>query len=97
MGITKLSNHDLRHYFEYSASGVEVLQEGLQEIKFGEFLVEARVIDRHQLFRAMQMQDLNPGVRLGEAAAALGYAPVHVIERAYRRFAGLTCVTVEAP
>jgi hypothetical protein len=94
MGTTKLSNHDVRHYFEYSASGVEVLQDGLQEVRFGEFLVDQRVLDRQQLFRAMQMQDRNPGVRLGECAAALGYAPIHEIERAYRRFAGLTCVAI---
>ena len=89
-----MSNHDVRHYFEYSASGVEVLQDGLQEVRFGEFLVDQRVLDRQQLFRAMQMQDRNPGVRLGECAAALGYAPIHAIERAYRRFAGLTCVAI---
>lgn len=89
-----MSNHDVRHYFEYSASGVEVLQDGLQEVRFGEFLVDQRVLDRQQLFRAMQMQDRNPGVRLGECAAALGYAPIHEIERAYRRFAGLTCVAI---
>src|SRR4051812_30575517 len=71
MGTTKLSNHDVRHYFEYSASGVEVLQDGLQEVRFGEFLIAERVLDRQQLFRAMQMQDRNPGVRLGECAAAL--------------------------
>ena len=94
MGTTKLSNHDVRHYFEYSASGVEVLQDGLQEVPFGEFLVDQRVLDRQQLFRAMQMQDRNPGVRLGECAAALGYAPIHAIERAYRCFAGLSTVAI---
>lgn len=92
---TALSNRDLRHYFEYSESGVEVVQDGLPEIKFGEFLVEHDILDRMQLFRAMQMQDRSPGVRLGECAAALGYCSIHVIERAYRRFAGLSVVTVQ--
>jgi len=85
---------DIRHYFEYSSSGVEVLEDGLCEVPFGEFLVAQRILDRVQLFRAMQMQDRNPGVRLGECAAALGYAPIHAIERAYRCFAGLPAVLV---
>ena len=91
---TSRRHRDLRHYFEYSQSGVEVLSDGLAELRFGEFLVEHRVLDRVQLFRAMQMQDRHPGVRLGECAAALGYAAIHDIERAYRRFAGLTTVLV---
>ncbi len=94
MSSYKLANPDVRHYFEYSASGVEVLQDGLQEMRFGEYLVERNLLDRGQLLRALQMQDRNQGVRLGECAAALGYAPIHEIERAYRQFAGLSCVLV---
>ncbi len=41
-------------------------------VPFGEFLVGQRAIDRHQLLRALQMQDKNPGVLLGECLAALG-------------------------
>jgi len=85
---------DLRHYFEYSSSGVEVLEDGLQEISFGEYLVDQCVLDRYQLFRALQMQDRLPGVRLGECAAALGYAPIGKIEKLYAAFAQLTTVTV---
>ena len=88
------NNRDIRHYFEYSQSGVQVLEDGLCEVRFGEFLVEQGVLDRAQLFRAMQMQDRNPGIRLGECAAALGYAPIGLIERAYRLFAGLSTVLV---
>ena len=91
---TRSSDREIRHYFEYSSSGVEVVADGLTEIRFGEFLVEQKILDRAQLFRAMQMQDRNPGVRLGECAAALGYAPIHEIERAYRQFAGLSCVLI---
>jgi hypothetical protein len=40
---------------------------------FGEFLVEKHVLDRFQLFRALQMQDRIPGARLGQCAVALGY------------------------
>jgi hypothetical protein len=86
---------DLRRYFEYSASGVEVVEDGLKEITFGEYLVESGVLDRYQLFRALQMQDRLPGVRLGECAAALGYAPISQIERMFVTFAKLGTITVE--
>ena len=100
MQVTSLSIHpgyasaknksDLKHYFEYSNQGVEVEEDGLKEISFGEYLVDQGILDRFQLFRALQMQDR----RLGEAAAALGYAPIGVIERLFQRFQGLE--TVEA-
>ncbi len=53
------------------------------------------VLDRFQLFRALQMQDRLPGVRLGECAAALGYAPIAAIERLYERFTQLHTVDVD--
>jgi hypothetical protein len=80
------NQNDLHHYFEYSSHGIDVLEDGLKEISFGEYLVDQGVLDRFQLFRALQMQDRLPGVRLGEAAAALGYAPIGAIERLYQRF-----------
>ena len=64
------------------------------EISFGEYLVEQGVLDRYQLFRALQMQDRVPGVRLGEAAAALGYAPIGAIERFYQRFSQLGTIEI---
>ena len=85
---------DLRHYFEYSSSGVEVVEDGLQEVTFGEYLVQHEIVDRYQLFRALQMQDRLPGVRLGECVAALGYAPIATIERLYREFTQLHTVMV---
>ena len=80
---------DLERYFEYSQSGVDVVEDGLKEVSFGEYLVEQGVLDRFQLFRALQMQDRTPGVRLGEAAAALGYAPIAAIEKLYERYAAI--------
>jgi len=80
------NQQDLRHYFEYSSHGIEVVEDGLQEVTFGEYLVEQGVLDRYQLFRALQLQDRVPGVRVGEAAAALGYAPIGAIERFHRRY-----------
>jgi len=104
MQVTSLSIHpgyanaknksDLKHYFEYSSLGVNLEEDGLKEIAFGEYLVDQEILDRFQLFRALQMQDRLPGVRLGEAAAALGYAPIGVIERLFQRFQGLE--TIEA-
>jgi hypothetical protein len=91
---TAKNKRDLRSFFEHSSLGVDVIEDGLAEINFGEFLVEQGVLDRFQLFRALQMQDRLPGVRLGEAAAALGYAPIGAIERLFQRFQGLQTVTV---
>jgi hypothetical protein len=91
---TLAANKDLRSYFEYSQSGVQVVEDGLKEISFGEYLVEEQVLDRFQLFRALQMQDRLPGVRLGECAAALGYAPIAAIEKIYSRFLQIQTVSV---
>ena len=66
----------------------------LLELAFGEFLVTEGVLDRYQLFRALQMQDHAEGVRLGECAAALGYAPIGAIERLFQRYLSLQTVLV---
>jgi hypothetical protein len=73
-------NPELESYFEYANNGIEVVEDGLKEMSFGEFLVEKSVITRAQLFNALQMQDRNPGVRLGECLAALGYLGYPEIE-----------------
>ncbi len=78
--MTKL-NSNLRHFFGYPDHEAEPLQDGLDELPFGEFLVEHRTISRFQLFRALQLQAANPGTRLGECIAALGYICYAMIER----------------
>ena len=97
MGITRKSpaknQADLRHYFEYSPHGIEV-EDGLEEVSFGEFLVEQQVVDRYQLFRALQMQDRIKGARIGECVAALGYAPIGRIEKMFEALTKLQTVTV---
>ena len=67
----------VRRYFEVSETGVAVeeIEEGLREIPFGEFLVERRAITREQLFKALTYQDWNPGQRVGEVVATLGFVP----------------------
>lgn len=89
------NKNDLRHYFEYSSQGIDILEDGLKEINFGEYLVDQGIVDRFQLFRALQMQDRLPGVRLGEAVAALGYAPIGAVERLYQRFTQINTVDVD--
>lgn len=84
---------ELEHYFE--TSKIAVIEEGLQEIMFGEYLVEQRVLDRYQLLRALQLQDKTPNVRLGECAVALGYAQMASIEQTYNEFVKLVTITVE--
>lgn len=66
------SQSDISHYFEYSNHGIEVVQDGLQQMSFGEYLVSRGAITRQDLFAALQLQDQNPGVRLGECLAKLG-------------------------
>jgi hypothetical protein len=83
------NSRELQRYFEHAGSEADLIDDGLEEITFGEFLVLEHVLDRFQLFRALQLQDRLPGVRLGECAAALGYAPISAIERLYERFARL--------
>ena len=89
-GETSVS--DLRNYFQYSAAGVVVVADGLQDVPFGEFLVERAVLTRYQLLRALQMQDRFTGIRLGECAAALGFATMGEIERQYLAWRGLSTV-----
>jgi hypothetical protein len=91
---TVVNDREIKSYFEYSQSGVQVVEDGLKEISFGEYLVEEQVLDRFQLFRALQMQDRLPGVRLGECAAALGYAPINAIEKIYARFLQISTVQI---
>ena len=59
---------------------------GLSDAWFGEYLVDQGVVDRFQLFQALQLQDRSRGVRLGEAITTLGYAPAGAIEHLLARF-----------
>lgn len=91
---TPVNQNDIAHYFEYSGSGLQVLEDGLKEVPFGEFMVEQGLVDRAQLFRALQMQDKYPGVRVGECAAALGYVQIGEVERLYDVWRGVATVEV---
>lgn len=63
---------------------------------FGEYLVSHRVLDRFQLFRALQMQDRMPRARLGHCAVALGYTSRGAVEHLHVRFTQALEDTIEA-
>ena len=87
-------NTKIAHYFEYSDQGIEVVRDGLTEFPFGEFLVETGTLGRDQLFSAMMFQDRNPGVRIGECIAALGYLPYAEVDRLYGKYSDCNVVDV---
>ncbi len=90
---TSKANAELRSYFECSNHGKdEVVSDGLLEVSFGEYLVERGGLSRYQLFRALQMQDRNSGVRIGECIAALGFLSYETIEDHLARWKGLDVV-----
>ena len=55
---------------------------------FGEFLVQQQILDRHQLFQALQLKDKVPSARLGQCAVALGFAPRERVESLHVQFVG---------
>ena len=94
-GIPRKNNRALAAYFEYANQGIEVVEDGLKEMCFGEYLVERGIIDRFQLLQALQMQDRQPGVLLGECVAALGRVPYSQIERHLASFNNVDVVDLD--
>ncbi len=94
-GRPQKSHRALTEYFEYAKSGVDVVEDGLKEMCFGEYLVERGAIDRYQLLRALQMQDRHPGVFLGECVAALGYLPYFEVEEHLARFSSVETIDLD--
>ncbi len=93
--VPKIKNrHDIASYFEYSNHGIEVVQDGLEEIPFGEFLVAENALTRYQLFRALQLQDRPPHRRIGECITALGYLTGEQVKDYLRKWNGLDVVVV---
>ncbi|HUH05367.1 MAG TPA: hypothetical protein VML75_25395 [Kofleriaceae bacterium] len=88
------AKREIAHYFEYSNHGIEVVEDGLQEISFGEFLVELSALDRAQLLLALQLQDQRPGRRIGECIAALGFMPLPDVQRYLERWNRLDVVVI---
>ena len=66
------SQRDIDNYFLFHRSGLHAADHGLTQMTFGEYLITHGAITREELFRALQLQDQNPGVRVGECLAKLG-------------------------
>jgi hypothetical protein len=77
---------EARHLLNRARPGLDVIDGGRHAVRFGEFLVATGAIDREQLFRAMQLQDRHPEVKIGECAAALGFLQLGDVELQYDRF-----------
>lgn len=80
------SQSDLSHFFEYSGFGLQVLEDGLLQLSFGEFLVSQNAITRQELLCGLQLQDQNPGVKLGECLAKLGAIAYPDVEKHLARW-----------
>lgn len=93
--MTNTDKRAIQHYFEYSSAGIEVIEDGLVEIPFGEYLIEQNALTRFQLLRALQLQDKHPGVRLGECVAALGYMRYNEIEYLLNSWEDVSCIEVQ--
>ncbi|HTM21134.1 MAG TPA: hypothetical protein VL172_11515 [Kofleriaceae bacterium] len=94
MATANKTRRELAHYFEYSPHGIEVVEDGLTEVTFGEFLVERQAITRAQLFAALQLQDRQPGARIGECVAALGFLRYRDVEAYLRDWNTMEVVNV---
>jgi hypothetical protein len=77
----RMTQRDIATYFDAGEEAIELVEEGLQEMTFGEFLVENSPLTRAQLFDALREQDRHPGIPLGEVIAWLGYLPYAEIDR----------------
>jgi hypothetical protein len=88
------THRDIESYFELERAGIELIEEGLPEMTFGEFLVERAAVTRAQLLEAMMEQDRNPGVPIGEVIAWLGYLPYPEVDRLLTEWSSIPVVEV---
>ncbi len=88
------SSSELAHYFETSPIGIEIVEDGLKELPFGEYLVERGLLTRMQLYQALTTQDRNPGVPFGEVVAAMGFVSPEVVDDALAEYNSLPAVEV---
>ncbi len=87
-------DREISSYFELDRAGVELVEEGLQEMPFGEFLVERGALTRTQLLEAMMEQDRHKGIPLGEVIAWLGYLPYAEIDRLLTEWSSVPVIEV---
>lgn len=86
------NKNDISHFFEYSGLGLQIVRDGLQQMSFGEYLVSQQAISRQDLFRGLQLQDQNPGVKIGECLAKLGAMGYVQIEQHLKDWNGMNVV-----
>jgi hypothetical protein len=87
---------ELSSYFELAAAEVELVEEGLVTMSFGEYLVDHQVLSRAQLYEALREQDRHPGIPLGEIVAYMGYLPYAEIDRLLTQWHHIRVVEVSA-
>ena len=79
-------NWEIVHYFDYSDAGIEVEEEGLTQMRFGEYLVERGQITRAQLLSALMEQDRCPGTAIGALLVAMGVIDASAMHQALHDF-----------
>jgi hypothetical protein len=88
------TRREIESYFELADAGVELIEEGLAEVTFGEFLVERAGVSRAQLLDAMMEQDRNPDIPIGEVIAFLGYLTYPEVDRWLTEWSSIPVVEV---
>jgi hypothetical protein len=87
---------ELASYFELTAAEVEVVEEGLEPMTFGEFLVAHTALTRAQLYEALREQDRHPGIPIGEIIAFLGYVPYPEVDRLLTAWSQIPVVVIDS-
>ena len=87
MSVQRKERDDLCIYFELHED--ELVEDALQEMTFGEFLVENSPLTRAQLFEALREQDKHPRIPLGEVIAYLGHLPYAEVDRLLTRWSAI--------
>jgi hypothetical protein len=67
--------------------------QGLTRLRFGDFLVERKIISEGELLDALAEHWMS-GRRIGESIARKGYLPAHEVERLAREYESLSTVYV---
>ncbi len=90
MGSVRDEDRDITSAFE--RGGIEVIEEGLREMPFGEYLVERRALTRAQLLAALCEHDRHGNIALGEVIAWMGYMSWPEVEEMLAEWSALPVV-----
>src|SRR5262245_62090850 len=90
-----IADPNIHLYFAYANMGVEVEADGLQQVPFGEYLVQQGSLSRAQLLDALWEQEKNnPGIPLGEIIAFLGFLPYPEVDRLLTQWNAIPIVEI---